>query len=411
MPKESYTLLLEMCRYANSLANAAEWNIRHFYEKTGNYLCYEKNYRISRHNPNYRMLQANCAQQTLKRQDSRHRSYLGLLQAKKNGTYTGNVHPPRYRPKGGYDSLIIAGDFIIDRNDGYLVIPISRAFRKLHPGCEIKIRKPTNLAGVRIRQLEILPSRDGSYIEAVFSYEGTCQDQKLDKDNALCLDLGIDNFAAGVCSDGTTFLLDGRPLKAINRYYNKQKAKLQEELRRRNDKSWSRRLTYISKKRDNRMTDYMRKAARKCVEAAISHNCGTIIVGVNEGWKQNCTMGSAGNQRFCYIPHARFRQMLRTQCAKNGIDYIEQEESYTSKASALDGDPIPTWTPGSLASPVFSGQRVKRGLYRTRNGILLNADINGALNIGRKSKQNDPSLSRIRLCMGELDSPARIRII
>ena len=406
-----YSLLLEMCRYANSLANAAEWHIRHFRDRTGRYLSYEKNNQISKKNVNYRLLQANCAQQILKRQDAKHQSFFALLKAKKAGTYTGEVNPPRYRQKGGYDSLIIAGDFIIDRGDGYFVIPMSREFRKKHPGEEVRIRKPSNLAGRRIRQLEIRPAKDGTYIEAVFSYEEKPQNLGLDVHNTLCLDLGVDNFAAGVTGSGTTFPVDGRRMKAINRQFNKRKAEIQAVLKKENGQSWSRRLTRIAKKRDNQITDFMRKAAKECIRRCIADNCGTLIVGVNEDWKQNCAMGTVSNQRFCSIPHAKFRQMLKAQCSKYGIRYVEQEESYTSKASALDGDCIPTWNAGSTGSHSFSGKRVKRGLYRTEKGILINADINGALNIGRKSKQNDPALSGIRLCMGGLDSPVRVWIV
>lgn len=155
----------------------------------------------------------------------------------------------------------------------------------------------------------------------------------------------------------------------------------------------------------------MRKTAKKCVEICTAHGCGTIIIGADKEWKQNCSMGSVGNQRFCCIPHTRFRQMLRTQCEKYGIQYVEQEESCTFKASALGGDPIPTWSAGNNQQYTFFGRRIKRGQHRAKNGHLISADINGALNIGRKRKQNDPGCSGIRLPMGDSGSPARIRIV
>lgn len=406
LSKKQYSMLLEMCRHANSLANVAEWHIRHYHEKTGSYLSYEKNCRISKHNPNYKMLQAQTAQQTLKRQDKKHQSFFGLLRAKAAGTYSGPVNPPHYRKKGGYDTVYISGKYIIGRGE-CMAVPMSRTFRKKHGGEEILIPIPPDVRGKKIHEVQIIPERDGSFLDAVFVYEAPdVPAEQLDKDNILSLDPGLDNFVTGACTDGTTFIIDGRKIKSINQGYNKQKAQRQSNLP--EGRHWSRFLTRITRKREDRLRDFMHKAANEVVRQARAHDCGTVIIGTNKGQKQNICLGTIVNQNFVQIPHARFRSILADKCARAGIHFIEQEESYTSKASALDGDFIPTWQNKYAVNYVFAGKRIKRGLYRSANGMIINADVNGALNIARKSKQNGRLPKTARLCRGVLDTPARL---
>ena len=408
MSRKQYSMLLEMCRCANSLANVAEYHIRHFRARTGAYLSYEKNCIISKHNWNYKMLQAQVAQQTLKRQDKKHQAFFGLLKAKKNGTYNGAVHPPHFRRKGGYDNLYISGKYVILRGD-CMAVPMSRAFREKHDGEEILIPIPPAVRGKKIREVQILPERDGSCIDAVFIYEEPdARKLKLHRSNVLSLDPGLNNFVTGVCTDGTTFIVDGRKIKSINQWYNKLKAKRQARLP--EGVHWSKHLTRITRKRENRIRDFMHKAANEVIRQAKEHNCGTIIIGANKGQKQNICLGAVTNQNFVQIPHARFRAILKDKCARAGIRFIEQEESYTSKASALDKDPIPTYDPSNQQDCTFSGSRIRRGLYRAKDGTLLNADVNGALNIARKSKQNGIIPRCARLCRGVVDTPKRIRI-
>lgn len=174
-------------------------------------------------------------------------------------------------------------------------------------------------------------------------------------------------------------------------------------------------ITAITCKRNNCVRDYLRKAVNAIVDFAIAYNCGAIIIDWNKEQKQDCSMDHMNAQNFVQMPHDTFRQMLAAKCAKYGIRFVKQEESCTSQASALDGDFFPTWV--SYANPsqkpkyVFAGKRIKRSLYRTADGMLLNADINGALNIARKCKQNEPEYSGLRLCMGGLNPPARIRFL
>lgn len=157
-------------------------------------------------------------------------------------------------------------------------------------------------------------------------------------------------------------------------------------------------------KRNNQIRDYLSKTAHYIIENCLRLDIGTLIVGTNKGWKQDINIGKRNNQNFVQIPFCSLREKLKALCETYGIKYVEQEESYTSKASALDNDSIPTYNPDNTVKHTFSGKRVKRGLYESKEGIKVNSDSNGAWNIGRKSKHEGFA----QVCKGLLTSPLRI---
>ena len=207
---------------------------------------------------------------------------------------------------------------------------------------------------------------------------------------AMMIDLGVDNFAAITDSIGRTpIAVKGGYLKSINQNWNRMNARLKSILMKgHNPKTYhpehTRRMNAISAKRDRIFRDMFYKISHFICRVAVSRDIDMIIVGRNTGWKQNADMGHRNNQTFVQIPHARFISILKTVAVKYGIEVFEQEESYTSKSSFIDDDPVPTY--GNPESPYvkLSGRRAKRGLYRTADGTLINADVNGSLNIGRK---------------------------
>jgi putative transposase len=175
-------------------------------------------------------------------------------------------------------------------------------------------------------------------------------------------------------------LVNGRPVKSINQFYNKRRAELQSRLR---AVGTSRRLERITIRRMRRIDWYLHTASRRIIDLLVAEGIGTLCVGKNPHWKQHATLGRRTNQNFVSVPHARFIEMLTYKAALVGIQVCVTEESYTSKASFLDMDPLPIYDP-TQPSPVFSGRRVKRGLYRAADGRHINADANGAYNIVRK---------------------------
>ena len=229
---------------------------------------------------------------------------------------------------------------------------------------------------------------------------------KTSPDRVLAIDLGLDNLAACVTNTGTSFLMDGRKLKSINQYWNKRKARLQSIAAKQGWKTTNQ-LCQLAKKRHFRMQDILRKTARYILDFCISHQIGTIVCGYNRDFKRELKLGKVTNQHFTQINLSYLRSTLKHLCERYGITYLEQEESYTSQASCLDLDDIPVYQPNAPYTGTFSGKRVRRGLYRFANGRTANADINGAANILRKSKQN---FDFEGLCKGLLDSPLRIRL-
>ena len=224
------------------------------------------------------------------------------------------------------------------------------------------------------------------------------------------IDLGIDNLCTCVTNDGKDFIIDGRKLKSINQFYNKRNASLQalKDTKKKIKEKIKLLQAKIAMKRNNRVNDYLSKTARTIINYCIENDIGKIVIGYNVTFQRNSNMGKVNNQNFVNIPYGKLRNKLEYLCDMYGIEYILQEESYTSKASFFDRDDLPIYNADNPQEYIFSGRRVKRGLYMTKKGNLINADVNGALNILKKSNVVDLTV----LCdRGGLDTPKRIRII
>ena len=191
------------------------------------------------------------------------------------------------------------------------------------------------------------------------------------------------NNLATLTSDKPGFVprvVNGRPVKSINQFYNKRRVELQSRL---GDAHTSQRLERSTTKRTRRIDWYLHTASRRLIDLLVAEGIGTLCIGQNPRWKQHTHLGRRTNQNFVGVPHARFIAMLTYKAELVGIRVRLTEESYNSRASFLDGDPLPIYHPTQPA-PAFSGRRVKRGLYRAADGRHLNADVNGAYNIIRK---------------------------
>ncbi len=195
----------------------------------------------------------------------------------------------------------------------------------------------------------------------------------------------------------------------MNQWYNKQLSKLQSLKDLQGIKRLTNKMAKLILKRSNQVNDYLKKTARLVINYCLEHKLGTLIVGVNEGWKIRINIGKVNNQNFVQIPFHTLREQLAYLCKRYGIDYIEQEESYTSLASALDLDSLPEYNADNPKTYEFSGKRIKRGLYRTKDEKLVNSDINGSANIGRKSKAN--LFEKREVLVGLLDAPRRFFIV
>lgn len=403
LTKEDYRNIKKLCHIAKNLANEAIYNVRQYYFQEKKYLNDYQNWNLLKHSVNYKKLQVHVAQHIIKEVDMMVRSFFALLKLKKEGKYSHPVRLPQYLPKDGFTALTIA-DFNL--NGGKLTIPYSQKFKSVHK--RIKVKIPPILKGRKVKIVRIIPKANARYFEIHYIYEVIEEQRELDKTKALAIDFGINNLAACATNTGETFIVDGRRLKSINQWYNKENARLQSiKDRQKHNKKPTRRQTAIARRKNNRVNDYMSKAARLIIKYCLTQNIGHLVCGHSPDFQRNCNMGKITNQNFVSIPFFKLRSKLKYLCEYFGIEYMEQEESYTSKASFWDRDILPVYDPKSQSEYKFSGRRVHRGLYRTAQGCEFNADVNGALNILRKS--NVVSLEGL-YNRGGLDTPARIRI-
>lgn len=406
LSKEEYSILRETCQYSNNLYNVALYNIRQYYFQDKKFLKYEENYHVCKENENYGLLQAGVSQQTLKVADRSFKSFFNLIKKAKSGEYRfKDIKMPRYREKGGMFNLILSTNAINIKN-GFLTVPMSRKFSKLHGGRQVKIPFPERLENKTIKEVRICPIYHGRYFKIQYCYLQEEEPQDVSVDNVLAIDIGLENLAACVTNTGTAFIMDGRKLKSINQYWNKQKAYYQGIADKQRQKK-THRLNALARKRNNRTQDYIRKVARYIINYCIEHHIGTVVCGYNGDFKRSMNLGKITNQQFTQISFGSLRETLGGLCGRYGMRYIGQEESYTSKASCLDLDDIPVYNPGQPYTGAFSGKRVHRGLYQFADGRIASADVNGAANILRKSKQN---FDFEELCKGLLGSPLRIRV-
>ena len=404
LSKEDYRTLRELCHTAKNLTNEAIYNVRQYYFAEGEFLKYEKNYTLLKSSPNYKALNSIMAQQILKEVDGSFKSFFGLLKLAKQGKYAfKDCKLPHYLPKDGYTTLVIG---FVRLNGNKLVLPFSNSFKKSHPSVEIMI--PPVLQDKKIKEIRIIPKAKARFFEIQYIYEAECVQRSLNTNNALALDLGVNNLVTAVSSTGRTFIIDGRRLKSINQWFNKENARLQSIKDKQHfGKSTTNRQKAIARDRNNKVNDYMNKTARKVINYCIANDIGTLVAGYNETFQRSSRIGRQNNQNFVNIPYGQLRGKLEYLCELNGIVFVKQEESYTSKASFWDKDDIPVYNADNPKEYPFSGKRVHRGLYKTASGKTLNADVNGALNIMRKSSVVDMNILYGR---GEVDTPVRIRM-
>ena len=403
LSKSEYFSFRELSHTAKNLYNQAVYNIRQFYFQEKKYLNYQNNYAVLKTSKNYKLLNSNMAQQILKEVDGSFKSFFGLLKLAKKRKYNfKDIKLPKYLPKNSFTTLVIG---FVRINKDTLIIPYSNSFSKNHK--KISIKLSPILLDKKIKEIRIIPKFNARFFEIQYTYEAQEQQRNLDKNNALAIDFGINNLAACVTNKGKSFIIDGKKLKSINQWFNKKNARLQSiKDKQKYGKKSTLRQKYLYASRNNKVNDYMSKTARKIINYCLKNNIGTLVCGYNETFQRNSNIRKANNQTFVNIPFGKLREKLEYLCKLYGLIFAEQEESYTS-SSFFDMDILPKFEADSSQNYSFSGKRIKRGLYQTSRGYIFNADINGALNILRKSNVTDLEVLSTR---GVVDTPERIRI-
>ena len=307
------------------------------------------------------MMKKNGAQQIVFQVDKTMKSWFASLKSYKKdpSKFRGRPRIPSYKKKDGLNCLVYTTADAKLQKDG--TINLRR---------DIKLPIHTNLTS--FQQVRLVPKT--GYVQVEIIYNKDFSDLKLDQTRAIGIDLGLNNLMAITSNVGNVSnLVNGRPLKSINQYYNKKKAHLTSLLGKGGLKS-SKRLRRLEMKRTCKIKDYLHKASRRIVELMEQNNIGTCFIGYNKEWKQGVEMGKKNNQNFVSIPYSLLINMLRYKIEEKGGVLVELNESYTSKCSFLDNEEV-------CKHETYKGKRIKRGLFLSENKKALNADINGSLNI------------------------------
>src|SRR6266496_6067371 len=364
---------------SKNLYNAALYEMRQAFFTDGIYLNYNEIQRRMQSHEAYKALPAKVSQQVLMLLANNWESFKEAKKAYEEdpSRFTGRPRLPRYKHKTEGRNILV-----------YTVQAVSKRGLKhglIQPSM-LSIEVQTKQKA--IHQVRIIP-RNGYYVVEVI-YSKKAVQAKVDPSFCVAIDLGATNLAAITANrEGwVPRLVNGRPIKACNQWYNKRMKALKLCLPKEDRERVTKQMEQITNHRNRQINHYLHAASKRIIDFLAKEGVGTIIVGKNPLWKQETGMGKRNNQNFVQIPHARFIDMLTYKASLVGIQVEVREESYTSKASFLDLDPIPTYKPNDETEYIFSGKRIGRRnrLYRTKDGRKICADVNGSYNILRKCK-------------------------
>jgi putative transposase len=374
-----FAIIDEAAFKSKNLYNAALYEIRQAFFHEGKYLNYNEMDRRMQPHEAYKALPAKVSQQILMLLDNNWKSFKEARKAYEEdpSKFTGRPRLPNYKHKTEGRNILV-----------YTVQALSK------PGMRDGLIRPSGLPitieteHTVVDQVRIVP-RIGHYVVEIIYTKEPFQ-ANVDPSFCVGIDLGVTNLAA-IASNREGFapqLVNGRPLKAWNQWYNKRMKELKKLLPKEDRERVTKQMERITNRRNRRIHHYLHTASKRIIDFLVENGIGTVIIGKNPLWKQEVHNGRQNNQNFVSIPHARFIDMLTYKAALVGITVEVTEESYTSKASFLDLDEIPTYTPNDETQHIFSGKRTgkRNRLYRTKDGRKICADVNGAYNILRKSK-------------------------
>jgi len=399
---------------AKNLYNQANYIIKKSLTDTGKWIRY---YALCKILPtiknlegsiNYHILKSQTNQQILKTLDQNWASYFcSIKEWKKNPEkHKGMPRPPRFLQNPEFfliytnqNSQMKNGKIILSKT---LSIPIPD-----HPGKDFS----------DYQQIRVIPTYIPHHYEVEIVYNQEVKNEVLDYEKYASVDLGIRNLLA-LISDQLSFLIDGNPLKSFNQYYNKEKARLSSIKDHQNIKGYTQQLYALEQRRKQYVKDYLHKASRLVINFLIRNKIGNLVVGLNRFWKTQINLGKRNNQTFVAIPHSQLISYLKYKCELVGIKFEITEESYTSKCDGLALEKLDKYDPKKEKGEekeekklkrIWLGKRIKRGLFQSSTGKLINADINGALNTLRKVVGDSPFVKGL-INSGVLFMPSRIRL-
>lgn len=392
----------KLCKVSNNLYNQALYVFRETLKNESKWLSYFELDKILKNTKNldgkinYRLLKAQCSQQVLKLLDNNIKSYYRSIQDYKKhpNKYKEKPGLPKYRKRGSEFNLYYPNQSCIIRN-GKIILS-----KKLF----VDIPQYEKYSGLleNFKQVRILPNYAGYRIEVIYEVEDI-EIPKSKEEKIASIDLGIDNLATLVSED-FTYLFSGKFVKSYNKLFNKTLAKLNSIKDLQKIKGITKRINKLYYDREQYIEDVFHKISRKIINLLTNSGITKLIVGYNKGWEQGVNIGKRNNQKFTQIPFARLISYLEYKCELAGIEIVTHEESYTSKCDSLAFEAI-----GKHEN--YLGKRKKRGLYQSSTGKLINADVNGALNIMRKVVDDSSNYVQRIIDRGLLFNPVRIKSV
>lgn len=370
----------ELCHYSKNLWNEANYIIRQEFINNRTWIRYNTLAGSLKTSDNFKSLNAQTAQQILKVLDRTWKSFFASIKewSKYPEKFLGRPRLPKYKPKDG-EALLIFTNQQVKINGRYILFPKSLMIEP------IKTRLPST---TNLREVRMIPRGSNYICEIVYKIideEGIINRRwyaKIKNKNRIAgIDFGTANIVTMANNIGLAPIIikdDGTGIKSINQFYNKEKAQLQSIYDKQGIKFGSK-MEHLINKRNSKIKDQMHKISRIIVNWCVTNDIGTLVIGHNDNWKQRVDLGTKTNQNFVSIPFEKLTKMLQYKSDEAGIIVKLQEESHTSKCSFLDLEPV-------KHQEQYSGKRIKRGMFRSLKGILINADVNGAYNIIRKSE-------------------------
>lgn len=400
------TYLSEMCKKSTNLYNQANYIIKQELSKNKRWIRYIELNKIMREvkntegDINYFLLKSQTNQQILKLLDKNWASFFKSLKEYKRSPnkFKGMPKPPKYIKRGSENILIYTnqnsrikdGHIILDKNNSIYIPQYDKYKNTL----------------MNYKMIRIIPKNKYYEIDIVYDYDQ--KNKILDYEKYGSIDFGVNNLAT-LITDSHPLIYSGSPCKSVNQNYNKISSSLRsirDNKKERNERRhWNdTQLNKILRYRNNFIHDYFHKVSRHIVNYLINNQIGNVVVGLNRNWKDSISIGKKNNQNFLFLPHAKLFDLIKYKCDLVGIHVIEQEESYTSKCDSLAKESVEKRTN-------YLGNRVKRGLFQSSTGRLLNADVNGALNILRKVIGDSHDIIDEIINSGFLFNPVKVRVI
>ena len=405
-----------LCHQSNNLYNSALYQIRqaHF-ENCPTFEYFDENqmYRTVykdrlvkasyaqlcsefKNNKHYQALGGQQAQQCLKSVAEGIASYNKLIRCWWRGELNNKPRIPNYRTSGGmYQVAFTAQNSDYDDVAGSCRLSISRENKNELLLKEIIILSGSQFKSEQLSEVRIVPSNGHLWAEFVYKVESVKADG-LDYSQAIGIDPGVTNWLSVLSTKGKSFIVCGKKIKSINQRYNKAVANYKKG---KSDFYWDDCLAQLTHKRNCRVRDFINKAARFVINYCLNHGIGNIVFGWGQGVKTESNLGKKNNQNFIQLPTARLKNRIKELAESVGMIFTETEEAYSSKSSFLDNDLVPKYGEKPKGYK-FSGRRVKRGLYRSSKGYLVNADLNGAGSILRKVA------TQLNICLAEVGKAA-----